>query len=711
MAADPVRILIIDGHSGATAQLAALLQPRLQTVPGRPAWQVVVVTGPDAVPPPVGAGQREVLVVTRSWPDRAGAGAGAGPVGLPQVLDRAEDRPVLLACLQDDPAAALAAVQAGAQEVLHLEGLRPETLAAALERALARAARLAEQRRARLAAEATARTRGDLLTVLAHEFRTPLAGLIGLADRLGVEPLTATQAELVGQIGRCGQELLGLIENVLEQSRVEAGRQVLEPTDFHLPELIDEVVGLLRPLAQAKGLCLGAQVAVGLAPERRGDRRRLRQVLLNLVGNAIKFTDHGGVTLDLTADPGHPDGVILGVHDTGIGIALDQQPLLFLPYARALDDTIQREGAGLGLPISRELVELMGGRLDVESQPGLGSTFRIHLPLPLTPAVPAVALRSRPSTADARQPAPHLPLGASASRAAVGSGSGSGRERLRVLVAEDHAVNRQVLRLLLEQAGASVREVGSGTDAVRTFQAEPFDLVILDLNLPGLNGFDAARAIRQHESTRPEPALSHALVPIVAATAHTGDEIRTACLTYGFDGLLTKPVTAAALAPWLQKARTRPATAEPATLPLASGPGSEGLNPARAGGGYQGQQLIDFYGGDPLLASELAQAFLLEAPELLHDLAEAFRTGDLAGLAALAHGLKGMALTIAAFGLADLIGALQQAAEHGERATAQRRLEAVQRHWVRLRHELQTLAALGDELTASGSTGGIDHAA
>src|SRR5579884_2425718 len=384
-------------------------------------------------------------------------------------------------------------------------------------------------RRANAALERASRAKSAFLATMSHEIRTPLNGVIGLTSLLQATPLSPQQSEYVSALHASGEGLLGLISDILDFSKIEAGQLSLEVRTFDPRRLVGEVVGLFTAQARAKGLGLNAQVDPLVPALLAGDAGRLRQVLLNLVGNALKFTAQGEVEIAMSLVEESAEGALVwvAVRNTGIGIAPEAQAAMFEPFTQADASTTRRYGGtGLGLAIARRLVEAMGGQIGVESAPGQGSTFWLTLRL------------ARSGVAGDVIVAP-----ASLGPAGVGP---QGR-RGRILVAEDNAINRLVAAGLLQSLGYTVETAEDGRQAMEAVERDHYDLVLMDLHMPELDGFAATAAIRERERTEGRHT------PIVALTADAlaGDAEKS--LAAGMDDHLAKPVTRERLAAVLER--------------------------------------------------------------------------------------------------------------------------------------------------------------
>ena len=378
-------------------------------------------------------------------------------------------------------------------------------------------ARESALRQARETADEANRMKSRFLATMSHEIRTPITGVMGMVDLLGRTPLSEEQESYVRTLGTSTQTLLTVLNDILDISKIEAGKLALEATGFDLPATVEAVVQLSLGAASAKGLALALECAREVPRRVTGDPARLKQVLYNLISNAVKFTEAGSVAVAVTVVARTPSAVrvAIEVRDTGIGMTPEQMGRLFQPFSQGDASTARRfGGTGLGLAISKRLVEMMGGRIEAKSRAGRGSRFRVVLPFPL---------------AEAPAPAPERPRGS--------AGRGEGGRSLGILLAEDNAINQMLITAMLTKVGHRVDVVENGRQAVAAVAvaATAFDAVLMDMQMPEMTGEEAAQAIR----ALPPPANG---VPILALTADVMTGHRARYLQAGVNDLVAKPI-------------------------------------------------------------------------------------------------------------------------------------------------------------------------
>jgi two-component system sensor histidine kinase EvgS len=384
--------------------------------------------------------------------------------------------------------------------------------------------------KARDEAEAATRAKSDFLATISHEIRTPMNGVIGLLDVLERTPLDGEQRRMVATIEHSAEALMHILDDVLDFSKIEAGHLALDPRPTDPRALVDDAVAIMAAQAEAKGLALEAHLDVALAPAVLVDDGRLRQVLLNLIGNAIKFTAAGHIRVDVHVDEEHAgrQRVRFVVTDTGIGIHAAKLRHVFAPFSQAESSTTRRfGGTGLGLSISRRLIERMGGHIVIQSEPGKGTVVTATVEWPMVDPLSIVP----PATADvAPAQSPRL-------------------RPARILVAEDHPVNQQLVRAQLQMHGLTCDIVDDGEAAVAALDEADYDLLLVDCHMPRMDGYAVAREVRRRE----EGTSRH--LPIVAMTADARADQRERCLAAGMDDLLRKPIRLeafhAAVSRWL----------------------------------------------------------------------------------------------------------------------------------------------------------------
>ena len=381
---------------------------------------------------------------------------------------------------------------------------------------------------AKAEAEAASRAKSEFLANMSHEVRTPMNGILGMTELALQTELTCEQREYLNTVNLSAESLLTVINDILDYSKVEAGKLVLERIEFDLANTLEETVRLLAPAAKQKGLELTSLVAPGVPRRVIGDPTRIKQVVTNLLGNALKFTERGVVALEvrleteLQPESRQPDSGLVAtrftVRDTGIGIAPEKQELIFQAFAQSDTSTTRRfGGTGLGLTISARLVEMMGGRIWVQSTPGQGSSFHFTMPFEIVPRDDRAPERITHHTR--RQPF----------------------RALRILLVEDNAINQMLGVRMLENCGHSVTLACNGEEALDKIKRAAFDLVLMDLQMPRMDGFEATIAVREREKG------SNRHLPIIAMTACAMKGDPEKCLAAGMDGYVSKPVRMAEL--------------------------------------------------------------------------------------------------------------------------------------------------------------------
>jgi signal transduction histidine kinase/CheY-like chemotaxis protein/HPt (histidine-containing phosphotransfer) domain-containing protein len=482
---------------------------------------------------------------------------------------------------------------------------------------------------ARDEALAATAAKSAFLASMSHEIRTPMNAVIGGTSLLNDSPLDAEQRELVGIVRGSAESLLVIINDILDFSKIEAGELTLDEQPVNLRGLLDDAINLVALTADAKGLRLTVEMTRDCPITVIGDETRLRQILVNLLGNAVKFTDRGGVAVRVSALDGG-DGRIrlrMAVRDTGIGIERDQVDRLFIAFSQVEASTRGRAGTGLGLVISRRLAEAMGGTIDVTSTPGTGSTFTIEA---------SVGLGD-----DSTGPPPRTP--SRRRRSDVPS--------LHVLLAEDNPINQRVAELMLTRRGHVVDIVDNGADAVQAVHDVTYDLVLMDVQMPVMDGLSATERIR-------EDPPAHGPPRIVALTANATVDDQAAGRRAGMDDFLAKPIQEADLDLVLATAAGRADTGRRLTAPAETRAPTEDDDIRASVATIAG---ADF--ANQIRLADILLAFARRLPSVLAELDNAVVDGDHERVDRLAHGLKGSAGTLGAHRLAAACARLEAYAQ------------------------------------------------
>lgn len=488
------------------------------------------------------------------------------------------------------------------------------------------------------------KSKSEFLANMSHEIRTPMNAIVGFSDILRQEKLTDEQKEYINIIGDSSKSLLALINDILDFSKIEAGKLDTEMIDCPLENLLDGLNSLLGPSAKNKGLILQIQRRSKLPVKIRTDLVRLRQCLVNLINNAIKFTERGHVYLgvSLITDNGQPF-IRFAIEDTGIGIPREKQNIIFESFSQ-VDNTTTRKygGSGLGLAITKRLAEILGGSLTVQSELGQGSVFTLIIPA-------GVEIRSEDLSPQCRQEESPKETVKNPAEKVCG----------KVLVAEDNPTNQKLLEIVLKKMGLLVEIAGDGQKAVEKATAQSYDLILMDMQMPNMNGYEATKVLRSQSLT----------VPIIALTAHAMKEDEKKCLAAGCDVYLSKPIDQGKLSniliKYLSSSQDKPAAENSGR----NGTPSDAYPISKTKLPIEWDRLSEVC-ADEKCMEDLSRTVREDIPLYMENILKAIRENDFSDLVFYAHRAKGAAATMGAKELADKITILEQAGQAEDIVTA-----------------------------------------